>query len=98
MQIVEVKTAKDSDDFLLFPLEIYKDNPNWIRPLNNDIKAVFDPEKNKFFRHGECIRWLLKDENGRVIGRVAAFINRKLAFKNDQPTGGMGFFECINNK
>ncbi|HKR03661.1 MAG TPA: hypothetical protein VJY62_03420 [Bacteroidia bacterium] len=98
MQIVEVKTAKDRSDFLLLPLEIYKNDPNWIRPLDQDIEGVFDPGKNKFFRHGDCIRWLLKDESGKVIGRVAAFINKRLANKNEQPTGGMGFFECINNK
>jgi hypothetical protein len=98
MQINEVKTAKDSSDFLLLPLAIYKNDPNWIRPLDNDINGVFDPKKNKFFRFGECTRWILKDDSGKVIGRVAAFINKKLAGKNDQPTGGMGFFECINNK
>jgi hypothetical protein len=29
---------------------------------------------------------------------VAAFIDRNTAYKQDQPTGGMGFFECINDK
>lgn len=98
MQIVEVKTAQDKKDFLLLPREIYKNDPNWIRPLDRDIEQIFDSQKNKFFRHGECTRWLLKEVNGNVIGRVAAFINKRLANKNDQPTGGMGFFDCINNK
>jgi hypothetical protein len=98
MHITEVKTLKDKKDFFLLPLEIYKNDPNWIRPLDQDIDAVFNPSKNKFYRHGECTRWLLKDNSGEVIGRVAAFINKKAAKKNDQPTGGMGFFECINKK
>ncbi|MBC8111253.1 MAG: hypothetical protein H7Y04_09365, partial [Verrucomicrobia bacterium] len=51
----------------------------------------------KFFRHGECVRWILTDDTEKTIGRVAAFINRKLANKEEQPTGGMGFFECIND-
>lgn len=98
MQITEVKTKKDETDFLLLPTLLYKNDPNWIRALDKDIEEVFDKEKNKFFRHGECIRWLLKDATGNVIGRVAAFINTRTAAKNDQPTGGMGFFECIENK
>ena len=97
MKIVEVKTAEDRNDFLLLPLEIYKNDPVWIRALDNDIETVFDPAKNKFFRHGECTRWLLKDNSGKVAGRVAAFINKKSSDKNDQPTGGIGFFECIND-
>ena len=51
-----------------------------------------------FFRHGEATRWLLYDHKNRLIGRVAAFIDRNTAFKQEQPTGGMGFFECINDK
>lgn len=92
----EVITPKDSRDFLDLPLEIYKGDKNWIQPLEKDVEDVFDPSKNKFFKQGECVRWLLKDENGKVRGRVATFINKK--YKNEQPTGGIGFFECINDQ
>lgn len=98
MVLSEVKTDSDKKAFLLLPLKIYKDDANWIRPLDKDIVAVFDPAKNKFFRHGQCTRFLLKDDEGKVIGRIAVFINDKLARKENQPTGGLGFFECINNK
>lgn len=70
----------------------------WIRPLDKDIEFVFDPEQNKFFKNGKAIRWLLKNNEGTVIGRVAAFINERTANKEDQPTGGMGFFECIDDE
>ena len=98
MNLSEVISAQDKKDFLLLPSKIYKDDPNWSRPLDKDIEAVFDPEKNKFFRHGKCTRFLLKDDDGKVIGRTAVFINEKTAKKDDQPTGGMGFFECINDR
>ena len=35
---------------------------------------------------------------GQVIGRIAAFINDRLAKKESQPTGGCGFFECIHDQ
>lgn len=99
MKIIEVSDKKTSQEFLKAPLTLYKDNPNWIRPLDKDIENIFDNEKNKRFRHGVAKRWILVDENFLCIGRVAAFINHKLTNKdNDQPTGGMGFFECINDK
>lgn len=97
MELIEVKSKAEAKEFLLLPLQIYGDDPNWCRPLNKDIEAVFDKKKNKFFRHGECIRWLVK-RDGVVIGRVAAFINQRTALKETQPTGGIGFFECVNNK
>ena len=99
MQIQEVKTPKEILEFLLLPVRMNNSTSQWIRPLDNEIEAVFDREKNKSFRHGECIRWILKNNAGDTIGRVAAFIIEKIVHKgNDQPTGGMGFFECINDK
>lgn len=96
MQIREVKTDADKKIFLEMVVDIYKNDENWVRPLNRDIEMVFDESKNKAFRHGECKRWLLEDDNGKVIGRFATFTNKK--YKAEQPTGGIGFFECINNQ
>ena len=99
MTIRAVSTPKDAREFLMLPVRLYKDTVTWIRPLDKDVESVFDPELNKTFRHGECIRWILLDDQGQTIGRVAAFINKKTVKKgNDQPTGGLGFFECIDNQ
>lgn len=97
-KIVEVNNPKRAKEFIMLPVRLYKNEKNFIRPLNQDIEEVFDPKKNKFFRNGEAIRWLLLDENNTTVGRVAAFIDRKAAYNNDQPTGGMGFFECIQDQ
>jgi GNAT superfamily N-acetyltransferase len=99
MKIFEVTSPKEVLDFLILPTKLYKNEPSWIRPLDKDIEAVFDPRKNNAFRQGECVRWLLTDETGEVVGRVGAFVNKKTVHKgNDQPTGGLGFFECINDQ
>jgi len=96
MRMHEVKTEADKKLFLQVAVSIYKNDPNWIRPLDKDIEEVFNPEKNKFFKQGECIRWILIDDNNKPAGRIAAFTNKK--YKNEQPTGGIGFFECINDQ
>jgi GNAT superfamily N-acetyltransferase len=98
MTIVEVNSGKKVDQFLQLPFSIYKNDPNWIPPLKQDIVKVFDPNKNKFYEHGECIRWILLNDKQVVIGRIAAFINKRIAFTEEQPTGGCGFFECINDQ
>jgi GNAT superfamily N-acetyltransferase len=97
MLIEEVKDAKIEKEFLQLPFKIYKNDPHWVPHLKQDIQAVFDPKKNKFFRHGEAIRWILT-ENGKTIGRIAAFINHKGNKKSKMPVGGIGFFECINDE
>jgi GNAT superfamily N-acetyltransferase len=99
MKLVEVITAKEKQEFLMFPVALYANEPRWIRPLDKDVEGVFDRKANKTFQYGDCIRWILQDDAGKIIGRVAAFINTKTANKgNDQPTGGMGFFDCIENQ
>lgn len=99
MTIKEVQSPEDIRNFLELPVELYKNSPNWIRPLDKDIEEVFDKKKNKLFREGECTRMLLFDEKNHCIGRIAAFVNQKTVnLGNEQPTGGVGFFECINRQ
>ena len=99
MKAIVVNTPQHIREFIGFPLKLYKQEPHWIMPLESDVESVFDAKKNKFFSHGECIRWILQNDSGETIGRVAAFIDTKTVNKgNDQPTGGMGFFDCINDQ
>src|SRR5215216_3230216 len=99
MQIIEVKDQQSAKDFIRVNILINKNDPNYIRPLDKDINDVFDPKKNKTFRFGTAIRWVLKNNAGELIGRIAAFTNKKYRNKGDDvPVGGTGFFDCINNQ
>jgi GNAT superfamily N-acetyltransferase len=85
-------------EFLDLPKRLYRDNRNWVCPLDGDIESVFDPAKNKKLATGEAVRWIARDEQGRVVGRIAAFYNPDDAAMEDQPTGGVGFFEAENDQ
>ena len=96
MNIIEVNSKKDKKDFIQIACSIYKNEKNWIRPLDKDINSVFDPKTNKAFRKGDVKRWILKNNN-ETIGRIAAFYSSK----NDKEKlriGGCGFFECIDDE
>ncbi|MCS6991888.1 MAG: hypothetical protein NZL95_08505 [Chitinophagales bacterium] len=97
MNLIEVSSPRLARQFLEMPLTIYQNDPNWIRPLDRDIEAVFDPSRNKRFQYGSARRWLLVD-NGHAIGRVAAFYDEKTATLTEYRAGGIGFFECINDQ
>lgn len=99
MQLLEVTTPQLAKEFLRVNITINKNDPNYIQPLDKDINDVFDKKKNKAFRNGEVTRWVLKDSKGNLIGRIAAFVNKKYKNKGDDvPTGGVGFFDCINDQ
>ncbi len=76
---------------------VYKNDKNFVCPPDDLIEGTFTPGRNLFFAQGEATRWILVDENNNLAGRVAAFINTKKAYTFQVPTGGMGFFECIND-
>jgi len=98
MIIVPVSDKQTKKQFHDTARKIYKDSKYWICPLDDAIDKIFDPKRNVFFNHGDAMRWILKDDNGNLIGRIGAFINEKKAHNFEQPTGGTGFFECINDQ
>ncbi len=98
MHLIEVSSRKLRNQFLNLVDIIYKGDQYYIRPLDVEIESVFDPAQNSFFQHGEATRWILINDADKPVGRVAAFINKRKAFTFQQPTGGMGFFECIDNQ
>ena len=98
-KLIEVQSRADADIWLHLDRPIYKQYPNWVCPLDSDISKVFDPELNGKFKNGEAIRWYAVDtQTGEAVGRIAAFYDRNTLEEYDQPTGGCGFFECIDNQ
>lgn len=99
MHVTEVTDKRQANEFLLVNVLMNRDNPKYIRPLDNEVEDVFDIKKNKAFKYGSAKRWLLKNDDGSVIGRIAAFISTKYTNKGDTyPVGTCGFFDCINNQ
>lgn len=99
MHLIEVTTPALERAFLKTNALINQNNPHYIRPLDKDVRDVFDKKKNKAFRFGTAVRWILKNEQGDLIGRIAAFTNKKYKNKGDDvPVGGIGFFDCINSQ
>lgn len=98
MKIIEVTTAAHKKAFLDVVKTIYSNDKNYARPFDGEIEGIFNPTENSFFSHGKATRWILNDDNGKTIGRIGAYVNNNKAYTFEQPTGGCGFFECINNK
>ena len=97
LQLKKAESQKDIREFLTFAARLNQNNPEFIQPLFQDIEKVFDPEKNKFFRNGACERFLVLDEeSGETVGKYAVFTMAK--YQQDQPTGGIGFVDFIDNQ
>lgn len=97
MKLIEVSDKITQKQFLELAGIIYKEDSSWVRPLDDEINSIFNPEKNVFLKNGEVKRWILKKENNELSGRIAAFVNYEKS-GGTQLAGGIGFFECIDNQ
>ena len=99
MQLVQIATSLQEDEWIGFPSILYATDPMYIRNIDQEIRDVFNPKVNRAFSEpkSEVIRWILK-KDGKAIGRIAAFVNGKTLDNEKQPMGGCGFFDCINDQ
>src|SRR3546814_11271894 len=97
MRITEVNDDRSKREFLEVPSFIYAEDPVWVRPLDQEIEAIFDPEMNNYHSHGRIARWLLKDDSDQLTRRVSDFINDTNPWLPAHPNCSMAFFSSINN-
>jgi len=93
VEVTPVGGPQDLAAFIQLPFEIYRGNPHWVAPLNSDEKVRLTPGKNPFFEHGEAALFLAR-ENGRVVGRIAASVDRNHDRVHGERQGAFGFFEA----
>ena len=96
MKVIHVVSKESALEFLKFPNLLFAHDKNYIKPIDQNINNIFNPQKNKFFKLGKCERFLFKNEDDETIGKIAVFMHKK--YKQSQPTGGIGFFDCINDQ
>ena len=75
--IKPVQSKRDLKRFIAFPDALYKGCPYYAPALRTDETATFDRRKNAAFEFCDCECFLAENEDGKVVGRVAAIINRK---------------------
>jgi hypothetical protein len=99
MKVIEVTNPQLDHSFLTINALINKDNPNYIRPLDNEVLATFNPSKNKLFKDGAAKRWIVQDDHGNTLGRIAAFHYPKYKNKGtDFATGCVGYFDSVDDE
>ena len=74
--IKKVTTNKDLKTFIRFNYELYKNNPYSVPDLLDDMMNTFNRKKNAAFEFCEA-EFFLAYKEGKLVGRVAAIINRR---------------------
>jgi len=95
---IEVRRARGNvRDFLDVVDTVYADDPNFVRPLDFDLRDRLDRRKNPFFEHGDAA-FFTAHRKGRCVGRISASIDRGHLRRYHDRTGFFGFFDTIDDE
>ncbi len=94
--IRKISSAADKRRFVRMMWDIYRDDPNWVPPLEMDRMKLIDEKKNPFYTHAET-GWWIAERNGSIVGRIAAIVNHSYNEVQNERAGFFGFFECIDD-
>ena len=96
LKMIIIENEEQIREFHDFQKRLYKNDKNFISPLFQDIENIFNTEKNKLYTNGKCERFLCVNAQNETVGKIAIFINENYA--QEIPTGGIGFFDCIDDQ
>jgi hypothetical protein len=96
IEIRETPIGGKVSDFLDVVDYIYRGDPNFVRPLDMDMKQRLS-KKNPFFRHADGVLFTAH-RNGWCIGRTSAQIDREHNDRHKDDAGFFGFFDTIDDE
>ena len=96
VEISNVRTAAEKDEFIKFPWRIYRDDSAWVPPLILERKEFLDCDKHPFYRHGYSALFLAR-RNGETVGRIMASDDPTYNALHKTNVGCFGLFDSIND-
>ena len=96
MHVLEVATRAHLRRYIDFPYRLYRGHACWVPPLRVDVKAQLSPGKHPFYRHASHA-FFLATHNGRDVGRMAVFHNRRHNQVYQVNVGMFGYLDVVDD-
>ncbi|MGD8814156.1 MAG: hypothetical protein PVI78_06725 [Anaerolineales bacterium] len=93
---IDPQNPRDLDQWVRFPYDLYKHSDLWVPPLISSEATLLDAEKHPFYQHSTA-DFLVAEENGQTLGRIALIHNRRYNEHCRQNAGFFGFFEVVED-
>ena len=93
VQIKPVETRRQQRAFIQLAWDLYRNDPNWIPPLRQNLKELLGFVRHPFHEFAD-MKTFLAYRGDRICGRIAAIVNHAHNEKYDERRGFFGFFEC----
>jgi len=97
IEIQVVETEAQRRRFVIFPWQVYQNDPLWVPPLVKDRLKFIDPAKGVFFRRGMA-DFFMAVRDGKVVGTICCAEDREVNSSSGMKDCLIGFFECIQDE
>ena len=96
LEVVTVESKQALNEFIEFPYSLYREDPLWVPPLRIAVKELLDRAKHPFYVNAN-VEFFLARQDGRVVGRIAAILDRNYNKFHEEHTGFFGFYESTDS-
>ncbi len=94
LEIREVRTRRDVNQFVDVPWRIYAEDPQWVPPLKLEVKEFINPRKHPFYQHGAATQFIAT-RGGVALGRILVSDDPNFNQQHASNLGCFGMFECV---
>ncbi|MDU7471368.1 MAG: N-acetyltransferase, partial [Serratia marcescens] len=95
IRVEKVLSKRELKEFIAFPSQLFRDDPNWIEPLHVEREEHLS-KKNPGTDHIEWQAWVAKRQ-GKVVGRITAQIDALHRELHGEDTGHFGMIDAVDD-
>ncbi|UCG30992.1 MAG: GNAT family N-acetyltransferase [candidate division WOR-3 bacterium] len=96
-KVVSVSDEKVMIDFLELPGRIYEADPNWVAPLESEVRRTLDPHSNPYFTNA-TLQLFVCYKNDKPSARCVVVINSRHWEKFGEKAAFFGFLEAVKDE
>jgi len=94
---VDLDSKSEVKQFVQFQYDLYKDCPQFCPPFRADITLMMNKKKHPFYEHSDG-EFFIAERDGRIVGRIAVFVNTLFNEYHKVKKGQFYFFDSIDDQ
>ena len=96
IELLDTQNKSQLNKFVSFPYRLYSGHPQWVPPIWIDVNTQLNRQKHPFYEHSEA-DYYMAVRDGKVVGRIAALVNKNYNRCHGSRQGQFYLFECEND-
>jgi len=93
---IDTQSKSQVKRFVRIPFQFYNDTPQWVPPILIDVETMLNKKKHPFYEHSDGDFFVAVRE-GKDIGRIGVFENKRYNEYHKTRIAQFYFFECEDN-